>query len=145
MYNSKLVCTYSYYDPNIRVRYHSNEKFDLEDVDGFEDLSEMIYQTELLKALGFSSGEIDNGKLIDFNLKSELLTDLCNKMKDNDIRFLECIESVREKHICEDLESGFIILFSYDYFFLTHKCICDLLTSGQISDESIIRLKSAFE
>ena len=35
-----------------------------------------------------------------------------------------------------DLEIGFRLFFSYDYFYLAHKCIVEFLTNGQISEES---------
>lgn len=145
MYNSTLTCTYSFYDESLRNRYHSQEKFDLDDVEEFEEFSELIYQVELLKALGFSSAEVETvGVSLDFKLKTEKLIEVYNKTT-FDENFLECVKMAKDKHFCEDLEAGFITLFSYDYFFLTHKCICDFLLNGTVSQSCIDNLKLALE
>jgi hypothetical protein len=151
MYNSQFVCTYSFYDSNLRNSYHGDEKFDLEDVEDLEDLAELIYKTDLLKAMQFTVDEVErSGDNVCFN--NEKLLQLYDIVK-SDVEFMECIEKSREKHSCEDLESGFVTLFSYDYFFLTHKCICDILNYGKVDDgkvddgkvkeENINRLKRA--
>jgi hypothetical protein len=45
--------------------------------------------------------------------------------------------------LSEDLEVGFTALFSYNYMFLTHRCICDFLETGNIYEENINTLKIA--
>ena len=103
MYNVKHVCTYQYYDP---VFYpHITEKFDLDDVKGFEIFAEDIYRADI--KIAFDGQKIDDViKLIPF------------KIKDEDV----------------------VILFSYDFFFLTHKCIF-----ANFSDESVERLRFVLE
>ena len=146
MYNSQFVCTYSFYDSNLRNSYHRDEKFDLEDVEDLEDLAELIYKTDLLRAMQFTVDEVErSGDNVCFN--NEKLLQLYDIVK-ADVEFMECIEKSREKHACKDLESGFVTLFSYDYFFLTHKCICDILNYGKVDygkveEENINRLKRA--
>ena len=125
-YNSNFICTYGFYDP--KLRQYCSEKYDLNDVNDFEDMSELIYQSELLQIFKISS--INN----DFN--TEKIIDLYNIIKLN-LEFNECIEKIKKNHVCENFEIGFMILFSYDYFFLTHKCICDFLNTGKICDEYI--------
>jgi len=143
MYNSQFVCTYSFYDYILRGLYHTNDKFDLEDVEDLEDLAELIYKTDLLRAMQFTVDEVErSGDNVCFN--NEKLLQLYDVVK-VDVEFMECIEKSREKHSCEDSESGFITLFSYDYFFLTHKCICDILNDGKSSSDNINQLKKALE
>jgi len=143
MYNSQFVCTYSFYDAKLRDLYHKDEKYDLEDVEEFEDLSELVYKTDLLRALQFTVDEVESsGDNICFN--NEKLFQLYDVLK-VDSGFMECIEKSTGKHLCEDSESGFIALFSYDYLFLTHKCICDIINEGNSSVNSINRLKRALE
>jgi hypothetical protein len=143
MYNSQFVCTYSFYDTTLRNTYHKDEKYDLEDVEEFEELSELIYKTDLLRALQFTVDEVESsGDNVCFN--NEKLFELYNILK-IDVGFMECIEKIRVKHCCEDSESGFVALFSYDYFFLTHKCICDILNEGKTCSDNINRLKDAIE
>ena len=43
------------------------------------------------------------------------------------------------KYISEDAYVGFMFLFSYDYFFLTHICICECLKTGEI--QSLAKLE----
>jgi hypothetical protein len=143
MYNSQFVCTYSFYDPNLRTLYHTNERYDLEDVEEFEELAELVYKTDLLRAMQFTVDEVESaGENVCFN--HDKLIELYDVVK-VDVGFMECIEKSKEKHLCEDSESGFITLFSYDYFFLTHKCICDIVNEGNVCSDNIIRLKRALE
>jgi hypothetical protein len=143
MYNSQFICTYSFYDTALRNKYHSQDKFDLEDVEEFADFSDLIYQADLLKAFCYSSAEVETGK-IEFILKMDLLMELYDKIIVN-LEFLECIELAKIKHICEDNKMGFTVMFSYDYFFLTHKCVSEFLNNGEISVKSINDLKMALE
>ena len=143
MYNSQFVCTYSFYDATLRNCYHTNERYDLEDVEDLEDLADLIYKTDLLRAMQFTVDEVERaGDNVCFN--SDKLLELYDIVK-VDVEFMECIKKSGEKHSCEDSESGFITLFSYDYFFLTHKCICDILNDGKVVEDNINRLKKALE
>jgi hypothetical protein len=120
----------------LRELYHKNDTFNLEDVEEFSDLSELVYQSELLQILGIpaSNPEFDTEKLLE----------IYNKMKVHE-DFLKCVEKVTELHSYTDLETGFIALFSYDYFFLTHKCICDFFNdeNESIRQENLLALQGA--
>jgi len=140
MYNSQFTSTYSYYDPELRSKFHSEEIIDSDDVKEFEELSNVIYQADLLRAFGFTVEDLESK--IEFN--TEIMHQLYDELKINPV-FLVCIEKSKNKHLCEDLEAAFITLFAYDYFFLTHKCICEYLTSGNISKANIDNLKRALE
>jgi hypothetical protein len=37
----------------------------------------------------------------------------------------------------KDLEVGFRLFFSYDYFYLAHKCIAEFLKNGKICEDSL--------
>ena len=141
MYNSQFVCTYSYYDPALREYYHKDIEFDIEDVKEFEDMSEMIYQAELLQILGLSEAFNPN---VNIEFEANKVIEIYDKIKKN-AAFMECVEKVMQVHSYEDLETGFVSLFSYDYFFLTHKCICDFLTNGKIEDINISNLRNAIK
>jgi len=142
MYNSQFISTYSYYDPNLRNNFHSEENIALDDVKEFEELSEIIYQADLLRAFGFTVEDLE--AKIELQLNAELIHELYSQFNVHP-SFAECIEKAKNKHLCEDLEYGFIALFSYDYFFLTHKCICEQLNNGNIKAESIDNLKKALQ
>ena len=142
MYNSQFISTYSYYDPNLRNMFHSEENINLHDVKEFEELSEIIYQADLLRAFGFTVEDLESE--IELKLNAELVRELYSQINLHP-SFAECIEKAKNKHLCEDLEFGFIALFSYDYFFLTHKCICEYLTNGNIAEKSIENLKRSLQ
>ena len=40
-----------------------------------------------------------------------------------------------------DKEIGFLVLFSFDYLYATHACICDIFKSGTISNKNMNRLE----
>jgi len=40
-----------------------------------------------------------------------------------------------------DEELGFLVLFSFDYLYVTHDCIRDILKSGNISNKNMNRLE----
>ena len=140
MYNSQFISTYSYYDSNLRNKFHSEENIALDDVKEFEELSEIIYQADLLRAFGFTVEDLE----AEIELNTELIRELYNQFNIH-TSFAECIEKAKNKHACEDLETGFVVLFSYDYFFLTHKCICEYLTTENISCANVDNLKRALD
>jgi hypothetical protein len=41
-----------------------------------------------------------------------------------------------------DEEFGLMLLFSYDYMYLTHNCISELFENGKISENSLLNLKN---
>ena len=130
MYNSHLICTYSFYDSVLREKYHKDENIDLEDVSDLEDMSEFVYRAELLQAFG-GNCDFDTNEKVRFDI--DIIKELYNKIKASGSKFMECIEKATNKLLSNDSISGFILLFSYDYFFLTHKCLCDFL-NGDIID-----------
>jgi hypothetical protein len=148
MYNTRLVCTYSYYDSNIRNIYHADEKFDLEDVEEFSEMSDLIYKSELLKAFGVSFHDINSISYeIDFNTIGKEMSELFSLVKTDDC-LMNCIRMLKNKNLMiteNNLEDSFIFLFSYDYFFLTHKCICEFFEFGKVSEKNTEQLKIALK
>ena len=136
MYNSKLICTYSYYDPNLR-KHHSDITYDLDDVSGFEDIAEIIYQAELLRV--FNIDPIDKS-LDDSNEDIKLEITILYNLLSSQQKMIECMKKAASLMISDDLELGLMILYSYDYFFLTHKCVSDFLEMGEISEQNMNNL-----
>ena len=50
---------------------------------------------------------------------------------------VECMKTTASFMLSDDLELGLMILYSYDYFFLTHKCVCDFLETEKISEHNM--------
>jgi len=118
MYNTKFICTYkSYSDPY---------------------LSDTFYRKNLL--------EIFNIEDLNFE-KHE--SEICDEM----VVIFEKIKSHREFAKCMDKTSlifsieekliAFMILMSYDFFYLTHPCVSEFLDEGTISDDKIKALMTA--
>lgn len=132
-YNSKFICTYNYYDPSL-TNTIERSKLNLEDCEDLEDMSDYLYKTELVQIFGckeFDSSVID-GVISEIFLKLSLHDEL-----------KECMRIVASHFLSEDLEVGFTALFSYNFMFLTHRCICDFLETGNISEENMNTLKIA--
>ena len=53
----------------------------------------------------------------------------------------ELMSFLASKYDSIDKEFGLMLLFTYDYLYLSHPCICDFLENGIISKEKIIDLQ----
>ena len=125
MYNTKVICTY--YTDDIFLESDNislNEK-------GF--IREVIYRQELLDILGIESyNEIEMNNAIH---------ELYNRVKDcKEIK--ECIKEISKQFIiANDDEFGLILLYSYDYLYITHICISEYLENGHFSELLLEKIK----
>ena len=120
MYNFELVSSYAYYDKELLpfCSIQIDENVLKENVEEFseEEISNALYQANLLESFNLSEfDEVTINKEID---KLYLV------FKGNE-RFKKCMKKVANSYMSEDLSVGLMLLFSYDYFFLTHECICE--------------------
>ena len=128
MYNADFVCTYPFYDSALLP--HCSIQLDPEFIKEYieecrnEDLINCLYNANLLESLKLS--DYDEVKI---NLK---IKELYAVLSNHD-RFKECMIKMANKYISEDSYMGFMLLLSYDYFFLTHICICEYLKTGETS------------
>ena len=121
MYNTQVLCTY----PQYNRRYFdiiSTSLIEEEDDKEDPEMSDIMYQTNLLQAFNMTSFDNDeiNMKIGDlYNLHKSLLPpafllELANQMFSDDILI------------------GFMILFSYDYFHATHQWLCNITDEAQL-------------
>jgi hypothetical protein len=140
MYNSKLECTYSYYDANLKqLSKPISDELSLllnADCENHEDYAEILYHSDFLNA--FNLKEYDNDYI------SKSTTELYNKIS-NIEKLNELFKKLSGKFVSEDPEIGFTLLFSYNYFFLLHPCICDFLNTGEIKEENYKLLSDGIE
>ena len=125
MYNTKLNCTYN--------NYYLFLKDDNISEDEKKEVSNVIYRQELLQVFGideYSEVELNNG-----------IHDLYDKIKDC-AELKECMTKLAGHFMSEDLELGLMILYAYDYMYLSHICICEYLETGKISEKNMWNLKS---
>lgn len=113
MYNTKFSCTYNQVN---------------------ESSQEDQYRIEFLRA---------------FHLE-EFNDDMVNKEVDvlfeamkNHPMFVACMKKSAATFFSEDLHTGLMGLFAFDYFHLAHPCVCDLLENRAIDEQKINALLSA--
>jgi len=131
MYNTKMICTYHYYDDKLKKNIPSelmNLNYDVEQQP--DDICDLIYQRDYLQIFGLTEFDYN---LINAEMKKIYET---SGVKSN-TRFQECIKRAANMFLTEDLELGFMVLFSYDYLFDTHLCICDVLENGSIQEKHL--------
>lgn len=118
IYNTKLNCT-----------YHIIECDD-------------TYRSEFLEI--FYLEFLDEEKL---NEKFIHLFTCINNCKNDDAKnvLIECMKKVASLFLVEDLLTGLMILYSYDYFYLMHDCMCELLETDTISLTKITALQNKLE
>lgn len=112
MYDTTFKCTYNL----------------LNDENDENGLRDDLYRSQLLQAFNMNELDFESkfdtilSYVNDCLLKANKGIIILNKMKDKNHFPFEGMELV--------------ILFSYDYFYLTHNCLIDLLNDGDIKDEN---------
>ena len=125
MYNTKVICTY-----NTNEVFLETDKINFDDKDFIRNT---LYRQELLNVLGiqeYNEDEMNRG-----------IHDLYEKIKSY-IPLKECMEKLAGRFMSSDLEFGLMILFSYDYMYLSHICISEYLETDTISEINMSNLKA---
>lgn len=122
MYNTKVDC--SYYKDDIFLPTDNISEFDK------NFIRDAIYRQEFLNI--FNLDDYDNNKLF------ELINQLFKKIKNTNLN--KCIEKASKIVMSTDLIIGLQILFSFDYMYLTHICICEYFDKGLISELNLNNL-----
>ena len=126
MYNTQVVCTYN--TPEVFL-----ETDDITD-DEKAFVRDTIYRQELLNIL---CENVDNDDKL-----SSALKELYKRVKYCE-QLTKCMLKLAGKYMATNEEFGLMLLFSYDYMYLTHVCICEFIETGEISNENIGRLEKA--
>ena len=126
MYNTQVVCTYN--TPEVFL--------ETDDITGDEKafVRDTIYRQELLDIFCENDGNDD--KL------SIAINELYTKVKYCE-QLTKCMLKLAGKYMATNEEFGLMLLFSYDYMYLTHICICEFIETGEISNENITNLEKA--
>ena len=126
MYNIKVICTYN--TPEV---FFASDKITDEEKDFIRDT---IYRQELLDILGMD----------DYNEKEmdRAIQELYEKIRDNK-ELKECMLKSASHFMSIDEDFGLMIMFAYDYMYLTHICVSELLKTGKITENNMWKLKSA--
>ena len=134
MYNTKMICTYYYYDAELKKNIPSefmdlNLEVDQENA----DICDLIYQADYLQIFGLMEFDYET-----INTEIRKIYEIPG-VKSN-AKLQECIKRAANMFLSEDLELGFMVLFSYDYLFATHLCICDIMEYGSIQEKHLVLL-----
>jgi hypothetical protein len=125
MYNTKFICT-----------YNTSEVFlDTDNISEAEKefIRNTIYRQELLYIL-----EMNDYNEIDMN---RAIQELYNRVKDCE-ELKKCMQKLAGHFMVDDEEFGLMIMFSYDYMYLTHICISEFLETGKINYNSLKNLNN---
>jgi len=127
-YNSKHICTYQYYDSQFKDFIPKSMITIAEEVEESEDSADLIYKSDILQV--FNLTEYDDDKI------EEEMKVLYEKLKNNE-KMVECMKKLAHRFVTEELEFGMMLLFSYDTFFITHLCICDIIEKDEIDQDNL--------
>ena len=124
MYQTDFICTYKLMD---------------------EEFTDDLYKIQLLQAFNLEKWDdtiITNRsfELYALLMKSDtLFRDIIEKSKKNS-DITNIYDSVIDKDGKDDDKIIFALLFTYDYFDLFHKCICDYMRNGKVSFQTLENL-----
>ncbi len=135
MYNTTYTCTYSSHDIFLDTDKISDTDKDF--------IKNVLYRNDLMHI--FNLEDFDNEE----ELFVSKIENIYEKIK-NYPEIVLCIEKLANNNIAItnniiDLTFGFILLFSFDYLYIIHPCICDFLETGEISEINIQKLKIILE
>jgi hypothetical protein len=120
------------YDTKFECIYHREDAF-LE-IDKFTDDEKNFIRNIFYKE------DILNIFIIDFNDDFEIFTNVMNELYEkikNFLPFKECMKRMATSIMCEDEQSGLLIMYSYNYMYITHKCVSEYLDTGLLSDKTM--------
>ena len=111
-------------NPNRAIEAYQAEK---------EFIRNTIYRQELLNIL-----EMNDYNEVDMNIA---IHQLYNRVKDCD-DLKKCMQKLAGHFMSDDEEFGLMIMFSYDYMYLTHICISEFIETGKINYHSLKNLNN---
>jgi hypothetical protein len=138
MYHSKFLCTYHFYDEELRKLLPACEITPniLESIENNHDFADILYKAELLQVFGLN--EIDDGEI------AKEMEMMYEKVKTNET-FNKCILLSANKMMTQDPIFGLMVMFNYHTFFVTHRCLSEFIEKGELSNENEKLLVSVFE
>ena len=120
MYNTKHICI-----------YNSNDIFldtDVVTISEKDCILNILYRQDILSIF----------ELEDFDEKilNQCIFELYEKVKEN-LKLQKIMIHLTEQVMSNDEKMGFLIMYSFDYLYITHKCISEFLETGDISEENL--------
>ena len=126
MYNSNYKCWYD--NEDIMFSRDELQKLSQEDK---HDIKDVIYKEDFLNIFGLN---IFDEKAI--NEEMELLYERVNGIES----LHPLLDTLANRMLSDDRFDGFYVLFSYDYLYLFHQFLCDIINSNNINTGIIKQL-----
>lgn len=125
IYNTKYVISYMDSDVFLETdEVNASEK---------EFILNCIYRQDILNVFGLE-------EFVETTINNKI-TKLLKFLKYHS-GFLECMLIAAKATNEDDALTGLMILFSFDYLYLAHPCICEYIESGKITPEKLDKLKT---
>ena len=124
MYNSNYVCFYNDDNKMFPLDHHLSPEDQCE-------IKDVIYKEDLLNVFGLQ--EFDEHHIS--NEISKLYDVVCDWEE-----LYPILDKLASKLMSTDREIGFLILFSYDYFFITHQILSEYFNNNKIDKDKIEQL-----
>lgn len=124
------------YNTNFECRYHKDDVIlETDDVtqDEINFIRNYLYREDLLTIFTIDYGD-------DQEMFENSISELYEKIKECEI-LKELMEKASTIIFSNDIKNGLCILYSYDYMYMTHKCVSEYLDTGNISEQNINLLK----
>ena len=120
MYNTKYMCIY-----NSKDVFLDTDEVTISEKDCILNI---LYRQDILSIF----------ELEDFDEKviNDCIFELYEKVKTN-FKIKKIMIHFAEQMLSNDEKLGFLIMYSFDYLYITHKCISQFLETGDISEENI--------
>jgi len=97
----------------------------------------IVYQKDMLGIFGL--------KEFDDNAINKCVEEIYEKIKERD-EFQECMKKGSNKFLTEDPITGFMVMFSFDFMYITHMCIQAVLNNNnELYETSMQKLKSKMD
>lgn len=126
MYNTKYIITYN--ESSVFLESDKMNEYDK------NFINDALYRNDLLNIFGVEEFDFNE------NVFDKIISDLYKIVSvEKDLSLL--MKTLAGKYMSVDVEFGLMLLFSFDYLFLTHPCICEFIETGKITTEKIEELK----
>ena len=138
-YNTKYVCKYKNNDEI--NNYKQLMKTKNNDIDIDIDIESELYRLDLLKIF-----KIDNYNDNNITFTIDKIYDLFieNNQNTSIKRFRKILNKASQLFMSTDEKFGLTILYSYEYLDRAHKCICELIQTNTINENTLDTLEKVF-
>ncbi len=121
------------YNADFECRYHRDDVF-LE-TDNISDeekayVRDLLYKEDVLNIFSVDFND-------DFDVFEQVMGDVYEKIK-NCVPLKGYMKKLATALLSEDEQMGLVLMYSYDYMHISHKCVSEYLTTGSISENNLL-------